>query len=191
MDYSLPGSLVLGISQARVLEWVATPSPGDLPDPGSKPRSPALQAVSCILYQLRHQGSICDTYFTSELLEQEPYPLLSTDHFFFFFFKELLKRSLMKETQNVWDFLWKHPQSTSTAPGHSPSDNGSGTKTKVVIRTERSSAGPECWLLLLGRSPLTLVLHCSCTPGLPPISLRSTLMAFSTTSEVISCTFHT
>ena len=32
----------LGILQARILEWVAMPSPGDLPDPGIKPLSPAL-----------------------------------------------------------------------------------------------------------------------------------------------------
>ena len=35
----------MGILLARILEWVAT-SPGDLPDPGIKPRSPALQADS-------------------------------------------------------------------------------------------------------------------------------------------------
>ena len=34
------------ILQARILEWVAFPSPGDLPHPGIKPRSPALQADS-------------------------------------------------------------------------------------------------------------------------------------------------
>ena len=39
-----PGSSVHGIFQARVLEWVAISSPGVLPDPGIKPRSPALQA---------------------------------------------------------------------------------------------------------------------------------------------------
>ena len=33
-------------SQARILEWVVIPSPGDLPDPGIKPRSPASQADS-------------------------------------------------------------------------------------------------------------------------------------------------
>ena len=43
-DCSLPGSSVHGISQARVLEWVAFPSPGDLSDPGNEPRSHALQA---------------------------------------------------------------------------------------------------------------------------------------------------
>ena len=36
--------LSLGILQAKMLEWVAMPSPGDLP--GIEPRSPALQADS-------------------------------------------------------------------------------------------------------------------------------------------------
>ena len=45
MDSSLPGSSVHGISQARMLDWVVSFS-GDLPHPGIKPRSPALQAVS-------------------------------------------------------------------------------------------------------------------------------------------------
>ena len=35
-----------GILQAGILEWVAFPSPGDIPNPGIKPRSPALQADS-------------------------------------------------------------------------------------------------------------------------------------------------
>ena len=35
----------MGILQARILEWVAS-SPGDLPDPGIEPGSPALQADS-------------------------------------------------------------------------------------------------------------------------------------------------
>ena len=41
MDYT-----VHGILQARVLEWVAFPFSGDLPDPGIEPRSLALQADS-------------------------------------------------------------------------------------------------------------------------------------------------
>ena len=44
MDCSLPGSSVYGIFQARVLEWVAISFSEDLPDPGIKPRPPALQA---------------------------------------------------------------------------------------------------------------------------------------------------
>ena len=41
--FNPPGSSVQGIHQARILEWVAKfPSPGDLPDPGIEPKSPAL-----------------------------------------------------------------------------------------------------------------------------------------------------
>ena len=60
MDCSTPGYPVLhylpefaqidssvhGILQAKILEWVAFLSPGDLLDPEIKPRSPALQADS-------------------------------------------------------------------------------------------------------------------------------------------------
>ena len=49
MDYTFHGIL-----QARTLEWVAIPSPGDLPNPGVKPRSPTFQAD---FYQLSHRGS--------------------------------------------------------------------------------------------------------------------------------------
>ena len=41
-DCSLPGSSVHGISQARILEWVAISFSRDLPSPGIKPMSPAL-----------------------------------------------------------------------------------------------------------------------------------------------------
>ena len=46
MDYSLPGSYVHGIFQARYWSELPFPSPGDLPDPGIEPESPALQADS-------------------------------------------------------------------------------------------------------------------------------------------------
>ena len=39
MDCGPPGSSVHGILQARILEWVACPPPGDLPDPGTEPVS--------------------------------------------------------------------------------------------------------------------------------------------------------
>ena len=41
MDYT-----VHGILQARILGWVDVPSSGDLPNPGIKPSSPALQVDS-------------------------------------------------------------------------------------------------------------------------------------------------
>ena len=45
MDCSPPGFSVHRILQT-ILEWVAMPPPKDLPDSGSEPTSPALQAVS-------------------------------------------------------------------------------------------------------------------------------------------------
>ena len=48
MDCSPPGSAVYGILQERILEWIAISSLEDLPDPGIKPMSPALQADSTI-----------------------------------------------------------------------------------------------------------------------------------------------
>ena len=42
MDCSPPGSSVPGIPQARILEWLPFPPPGDLPDPGIIPAFPAL-----------------------------------------------------------------------------------------------------------------------------------------------------
>ena len=44
-DCSPPGSSVRGILQARILKWVAIPSPGDLPDAGIEPRPLALQIL--------------------------------------------------------------------------------------------------------------------------------------------------
>ena len=45
MDYySMPGSSVLGILQAKYWSGLPFPSSGELPDPGIEPGSPALQA---------------------------------------------------------------------------------------------------------------------------------------------------
>ena len=42
MDDNPPGSSVHGILQGRTQEWVAIPSPGDLPNPGIESASPLL-----------------------------------------------------------------------------------------------------------------------------------------------------
>ena len=42
MNYSPPGSSILGIFQARILEWVGIFSSGDLPNTGIEHASPAL-----------------------------------------------------------------------------------------------------------------------------------------------------
>ena len=48
MDCSPPGFSDYGILQAGILEWVECLPPGDLPDPGIEPGSPALQADSLL-----------------------------------------------------------------------------------------------------------------------------------------------
>ena len=52
MDVSPPGSSVHEIFQARILEWVPFPSPGDLPDPGTETVSPAWKVDSLPLSHL-------------------------------------------------------------------------------------------------------------------------------------------
>ena len=45
IDHSPPDSSVHGILQARTLDELPRPPPGDLPDPGTKPRSPVFSAL--------------------------------------------------------------------------------------------------------------------------------------------------
>ena len=54
MDCSPPGSSVHGISQARILEWVAMPSSRD---PRIEPKSPAYPALQADSLPLSHRGS--------------------------------------------------------------------------------------------------------------------------------------
>ena len=49
VDCSLPGSSIHGIFLARILEWVAIYSPGDVPHSGVKPLPPAMHVDSLLL----------------------------------------------------------------------------------------------------------------------------------------------
>ena len=62
MGCSLPGSSVHGILQARILEWVAISSPGDLPNLGIDPGSPSLQA-DCLLSEPQQMACITSPGF--------------------------------------------------------------------------------------------------------------------------------
>ena len=74
MDCNPPGSSVHGISQAKILEWIAIPFSSDLPDPEIKPGSPALQVdslpseppekLSKKISSKMRSGQILDIYFT-------------------------------------------------------------------------------------------------------------------------------
>ena len=48
MDCSLPGSSLLGFPRQEYWSELPFSSPGDLPDPGIEPESPALQADSLL-----------------------------------------------------------------------------------------------------------------------------------------------
>ena len=72
MDCTLPGSSVHGIYQARTLEWVLFPSPGDLPNPGIEPTAPALQVDSWLLSHQRSSQIIHSSILSTSLSELEP-----------------------------------------------------------------------------------------------------------------------
>ena len=54
---ALQAPLPMGILQARILERVAMPSAGDLPEPRMEPKSPAAPALQANSLLLSHQGS--------------------------------------------------------------------------------------------------------------------------------------
>ena len=56
MDYTVHG--ILHEFQARILEWVAIPFSGDLPNPGIEPTSPILQVDSL---PADPQGKVCNS----------------------------------------------------------------------------------------------------------------------------------
>ena len=58
MYHTLPGSSVHGIFRQEYWGWgLPFPTPGDLPDPGIKPESPAPPALQADALLLSHQGS--------------------------------------------------------------------------------------------------------------------------------------
>ena len=61
-DCSPPGSSVHGILQARILEWVATSSPGDLPNPGIKLPSLASPALAGMYHCATWKASYSATH---------------------------------------------------------------------------------------------------------------------------------
>ena len=65
MDCGPQGSSVYGILQVRILEWVAIPSPEDLPEPGIKPTSLMSPVLACGFFttsatKVLHAGVIAD-----------------------------------------------------------------------------------------------------------------------------------
>ena len=57
VNCSPPGSSVHGIFQARILEWVPFPFPGDLPHLGIESASTTSPSVAGIFFTIAHLGS--------------------------------------------------------------------------------------------------------------------------------------
>ena len=68
---------VHGILQARILEWVAFPFSGDIPNPGIERRSPTLQADSL---PAESQGKPKNTEVGSLSLFQQIFPTQESNH---------------------------------------------------------------------------------------------------------------
>ena len=61
MDYSPPGSCVMGFSRQEYWSGLPCPPPGDLPDPGIEPEFPASLALQADYLPLKDQGSPTDS----------------------------------------------------------------------------------------------------------------------------------
>ena len=80
----------MGILQARILEWVASPPPRDIPNPGIEPRSPALQADS---------------------LPSEPPGKLNYYYYYYYYFYNRFQ--LLKKIEMKISWLFKTPALSS------------------------------------------------------------------------------
>ena len=63
MDYNLPGSSVRGVLLAEILEWVALPPPGDLPNPVIEPMSLMSPALADRFFTTNATWEAHEAYF--------------------------------------------------------------------------------------------------------------------------------
>ena len=106
-NYNPPVSSVHVIFQARILVWVAIPSPEDLPNPGMEPASPAWQADSLPLILLGSpKEQLGYTYFNNN-------PYFKLDAY--------CCSSLLFSCSVVSDTLWIHGLQHARLPCPSPS----------------------------------------------------------------------
>ena len=68
VDRSPPGSSVHGILQARILEWLPFLPPGDLPDPGVGPESPASPVLADRFFTTESPGKPITSYHSDQFM---------------------------------------------------------------------------------------------------------------------------
>ena len=83
MDWRLAGSSVHGISQARILEWVAISFSRGSSYPGIKPASPASPALAGRFFTTEPPGHAPFLFFFEYLLNFNHYKMLETHLVFF------------------------------------------------------------------------------------------------------------
>ena len=76
MDCSLPGSSNHGLSQARIIEWIAISFPRESYQPSFEPKSPACISINCI--NLIKIWTICIISESSHIILSIIYPQSST-----------------------------------------------------------------------------------------------------------------
>ena len=89
LDCSPPGYSVHGISQAKILEWVAIFSSGDLLNPGIRPACPGSPALQVNSLPVSHWGIppvpklfYCDLSNAQSIITEDPRLSLSREYLF-------------------------------------------------------------------------------------------------------------
>ena len=105
MDSTLPGSSVHGILQARTLKWVSCPPPGDLPDPGIEPVSPATPALQADSLLLRTGEALSIVYIISTVCTCQSQSPNSSHPSFPPWYVPVFKRLLQISHMSTFSFL--------------------------------------------------------------------------------------
>ena len=142
MDCSLPGSSVQGFSRQEYWSGLPLPYPGDLPDPGIEPRSPALPASS-LWIELQGKLLILDITFcflSWLTFYNMVFVLAAVGLCFFLLFWWMRLRGLYKLPQGRewqwenWVLLsWAGPSLLSKALIQSSADGWGCTPSPVVV----------------------------------------------------------
>jgi len=101
----LPGSSVHGILQARTLKWVSCPPPGDLPDPGIEPVSPATPALQADSLLLRTGEALSIVYIISTVCTCQSQSPNSSHPSFPPWYVPVFKRLLQISHMSTFSFL--------------------------------------------------------------------------------------
>ena len=106
MDSGYQAPLSMGFSRQEYLSGLPFPSPGDLPDPGIEPRSPALQADALpTREQLKHLGCFYILSITHNVVMNIRVHTSFPISVFIFFGYILRSGSALSDISSIFNFL--------------------------------------------------------------------------------------